>query len=84
MKSVKMACVHPAALQLFQKLLGLILDSGWDGRATARGTAVGGDGEVAELVQGCELTTLQDLERSGEGGVLAELCCETVGSAAGS
>lgn len=83
MKSVKMACVHPAALQLFQKLLDSILDSGCDGRATARGTAAGEDGEVAELVQGRELTALQDLGRSGEGGVLAWLRCETLGSAAG-
>lgn len=68
MKSVKMACVHPAALQLFQKLVELMLGSGSDGSAAGEEMVAGGAGEMAGLVHGGELKRLQGLELSGEGG----------------
>lgn len=76
MKSVKMACVHPAALQLFQKLVESMLGSGSEGGAAGEGeeemrdTKMVSDeaGEMAELVHGGEPVTLRGLEWSGEGG----------------
>lgn len=68
MKSVKMACVHPAALQLFQKLVESMRGSGSDGSAAGEETVAGGAGEMAELVHGGELIRLRGLERSGVGG----------------
>ncbi len=76
MKSVKMACVHPAALQLFQKLVESMLGSGSEGGATGEGEEEmrdtqflsDRDGEMAELVHGDEPVTLGGLEWPGEGG----------------
>lgn len=68
MKSVKMACVHPAALQLFQKLVESMLGSGSDGSAAGEEMVAGGAGEMAELVHRGELIRLRGLERSGVGG----------------
>lgn len=66
MKSVKMARVHPAPLQLFQKLVESMLGSGSDGSTAGEEVVAGGAGEMAELVHGGELIRLQGLERSGE------------------
>lgn len=63
MKSVKMACVHPATLQLFQKVVESILGSEPEGSATGEEeedlmdtqTGSGGAGEMARLVQGGDL-----------------------------
>lgn len=60
---MKMASVHPAALQLFQKLLESILGSGLEGSATGEEeeelmdtlARSGGARAVAELVQGGEV-----------------------------
>ena len=89
MKSVKMACVHPAALQLLQKLRELMLGSGSKVAAMGEGeevvgetqTVSGGVGEMGKPVHGGETATLWGLERAGEGGGLEELCLGTEGPA---
>lgn len=65
-----MACVHPDALQLFQKLVesmpgpGSERSVGGEGEEERRDMQVvsGGAGEMAELVQGGEPVTLRGLE----------------------
>ena len=86
MKSVNMACVHPAALQLFQKLWESMLGSGSEGGSTGCGgeetqmVSVGAL-EMDELVQGGEPGGLRGLDWSAEGGEPVELCCGTEGPA---
>lgn len=75
MKSAKMACVHPAALQLFQKLVESTLGSGCDGGLAD----AAGAGEMAELERRGELRMLRGFKRSGEGDGPAELRRETTG-----
>lgn len=89
MKPVKTACVHPAALQLFQKLVESMMGScsergsigveGEDWRDTQISSS--GAEDMAELVHGGERETLLGLEWYGEGGSPSELCCGTGGPA---
>lgn len=91
MKSVKMACVHPAALQLFQKLGESKLGSGSKGGATGEGEeemrdtqmVSGWGGEMAKLEHRGEPVALWRLDWSGdgEGGVLVVFCCGAEGPA---
>lgn len=76
MKSVKMACVHPAVLQLFQKLVEWMLGSGSEGGAAGeagvageerRDTQMVSSGGAAELA---ELVTPRVVVWSGEKGGL--------------
>lgn len=79
MKSVKMACVHPAALQLFQKVVESILGSGLEGSATGEedvmDTQTGSGG--AEVVQGGDPVVQSDLDWPREGGGSMALRCAT-------
>lgn len=89
MKSVKMAGVHPAALQLFQKPVESTLDSGSERRTVGEGEGeeerrdthmVSGEGgEMAMVVHWGKPVPLQGLEWSGERGGPADLCCGTEG-----
>lgn len=70
---MKMACVHPAMLQLFQKLMESMLHFGSELKPTGGGageqdtrTVLCGAGEIAGLVHRGEPTMLWGSEWSGE------------------
>lgn len=73
MKSVKMARVHPAALQLLQKPAASTSGSGSDGSAAGGGVA---SGDTGETVPGGEFT--RPLGRSEDAGGPMELWSETM------
>ncbi len=86
MKSAKISCVHPAMLQLFQKLAESMPSSGSEGGPAGDSVEEGrvsqtvllaGGGRTAEMERGGEPVTLGGLEWSGEGGGPGELCCGT-------